>query len=221
MSNYYLELAQISLDKNQNLPRVYTFKFAEKDFIGLNTVFAPIVYEDTFFFIEHLPILLEGNFLEIGCGTGLISVNAALNGFDKVVAIDINPDAVIAAKLNAVLHQVDEKMAIFVSNVFDNIKNMNFDIIFWNAPFIHHTESELSLIEKSVMGNYIDGIAKYIATAKSFLKPDGRVLLGFSSTCGDINLLNTICEQHGASLHLMAKKEIEEIEVELFEIKYQ
>lgn len=217
----YLALAQIALDKNKELPRVYTFTFNEQDFIGLNTVFAPIVYEDTFFFIEHLPVLLAGNFLEIGCGTGIISVNAALNGFDKVVAIDINPDAVIAAKLNAVLHQVDMKMDIFVSNVFDNIENVNFNIIFWNAPFIHHTENELSFIEKSVMGNYIDGIAKYIATAKSFLQPEGRVLLGFSSTCGDIDLLNTICEQHGASLNLIAKKEIEEIEVELFEVKYK
>lgn len=217
----YLELAQIALDKNKELPRVYTFTFNEQDFIGLNTVFAPIVYEDTFFFIEHLPILSQGHFLEIGCGTGLISVNAAKNGFDKVVAIDINPDAVRAAKLNAVLHHVEQKMDIFVSNVFDNIENTRFDIIFWNAPFLHQTAETLSFIEKSVMGNYLEGIAKYIATAKSFLTADGKVLLGFSSTCGDIDLLNEICETYGASLHLIAKKGIEEIEVELFEVKYQ
>ena len=220
MTNY-LALAQIAIDKNKELPRVYTFKFNEQDFIGLNTVFAPIVYEDTFFFIEHLPILPQGHLLEIGCGTGLIAVNAAKKGFDKVVAIDINPDAVMAAKLNAVLHQVETKMDIFLSNVFDAIENVKFDVIFWNAPFIHETEKELSFIEKSVMGNYIDGIAKYIATAKSFLKPAGQVLLGFSSTCGDIDLLNAICQTHGASLHLIAKKGIEEIEVELFDVKYQ
>ena len=217
----FLELAYIAMDKNKKLPRVYTFQFKEKDYIGLNTVFSPIVYEDTFFFLQHIPIVQGGSFLEIGCGTGIISVNAAASGYEKVVATDINPDAIIAAKLNAVLHQVETKMDIFVSNIFQYIKPSLYNVIFWNAPFIHHQKEGLSLIEKSVMGNYTEGISTYISTAKSFLAPKGRVFLGFSSTCGDLDLLREICAQSQADLSLLATQVIEEIEVEFFEIVYR
>ncbi len=56
-----------------------------------------------------LQLLLErepGSFLDIGCGSGVLSVAAAKLGFDPVVAVDREPAAVEATQRNAVANGV-------------------------------------------------------------------------------------------------------------------
>ena len=72
--NKYIPAVQKYLDANKSLDKVYTFEYEGKFFIGMNTVFSPFVFEDTYFFAKHLPSQANGEFLEIGCGTGLISI---------------------------------------------------------------------------------------------------------------------------------------------------
>jgi ribosomal protein L11 methyltransferase len=57
-----------------------------------------------------LAFLLElerGSLLDIGCGSGVLSVAAAKLGFDPVIAIDREPAAVDAARRNAEANQVE------------------------------------------------------------------------------------------------------------------
>lgn len=79
--------------------------------------------------------------LEIGTGTGLISVVCALHGADKVVATDINPAAIANAKYNAAM--LAEEMPIEVRTVstkspsaFSVIKpGEKFHLIISNPPW--------------------------------------------------------------------------------------
>ena len=217
-----LELTFDYLKKNEELPRAYTFDFNNQTFIGLNTVFSPVIFRDTFFFATQMPITVGGAFLEIGCGTGLISTYVVLNGFERSLATDINPEAVKNARLNALLHGIEHKMTAFVSDIFDSIKNGDvhqFDAIFWNVPFINKKEPD-SFLEQSVFGDYDLGISKYIADAKSFLTENGRVFVGFSSTRGDVSLLEAICRKNNSNLSLVAHHAIDDIRLELYEITY-
>lgn len=50
--------------------------------------------------------------LDVGCGTGILGIAAALMGAARVVGIDNDPDAVAAATDNVVLNGVDEQMAV-------------------------------------------------------------------------------------------------------------
>jgi release factor glutamine methyltransferase len=222
MTNY-LQLTHENIKRNQALPFLHTFEFNQRTFIGLNTVFSPIIFQDTFFFTNHLPIKIGGSFLEIGCGTGLIAVNAAINGFQKVVGADINPAAVLNTKLNTVLNKMEERMTVLESDVFDGIDPHlfpAFDVIFWNLPFINEGNTAVSDLEKSVFTNYSIALEKYIASAKQKLTKDGQVFIGFSSSCGDMDLLNEICQKNNATLILIARKTMKDIDVELFEIEY-
>lgn len=217
-----LELTFDYLKKNEELPRAYTFDFDNRTFIGLNTVFSPVIFRDTFFFATQIPITLGGAFLEIGCGTGLISTYAVLNGFDRSLAMDINPEAVKNAKLNALLHDIEHKMTSYVSDIFGAVKpdaDNRFDAIFWNVPFINKKEPD-SFLEQSVFGDYDIGISKYIAEAKSFLTENGRVFVGFSSTRGEIDLLESICRKNNSHLSLVAHEGIDDIRLELYEVIY-
>ncbi len=55
--------------------------------------------EDSWLISRHIP-KFEGNVLEIGCGTGIISIHLAQRGH-QVTAIDLNPKAIQATIFNA------------------------------------------------------------------------------------------------------------------------
>ena len=54
--------------------------------------------EDSWLMSRHIP-KFKGSVLEIGCGSGIISIHLAQRG-NQVTAIDINPKAVEATKFN-------------------------------------------------------------------------------------------------------------------------
>ncbi|MBT4059922.1 MAG: biotin--[acetyl-CoA-carboxylase] ligase [Euryarchaeota archaeon] len=107
------------------------------------TVYPP--REDSELLDIALANLGEGNgrkFLEIGCGSGVISIAAAKRGWD-VSACDINPFAVAATKGNATRNnaQVSTIEGGLTSElVFTNSATIEsqgpFDVIVWNLPYL-------------------------------------------------------------------------------------
>jgi len=71
-------------------------------------------------------------FLELGAGTGIISILAAKKGA-TVYASDISSKAVENVKLNAAKNNV--QINIFTSDLFKNIPDMQFDYIIINPPY--------------------------------------------------------------------------------------
>lgn len=99
----------------------------------------PEVFHPGFFFstklllqyISKLP--LKGKrFLELGCGSGLISIAAAKKGA-LVTASDINRVAVEYLKKNALQNKV--KVDVIESDLFQNIIKQPFHIIAINPPY--------------------------------------------------------------------------------------
>jgi len=222
--NKYGFLVQEYLNANKSLDRVYTFEYEGKWFIGMNTVFSPLVFEDTYFFAKHIPSKPNDQFLEIGCGTGFISILKALDG-SYVTATDINIDAISNTRMNAILHSVEQKICVIYSDVFDSINSLStFDIIFWNPPFIFSHFNLNTLLEKSVFDFDYSSIRKFLNCFAGYLKPDGRVFLGFSSTSGDFECLSNICKEREITLRLIAQSFLdgnayeEQFSLELYEL---
>lgn len=57
--------------------------------------------------LELLPLLPRGPLLDLGCGSGVLSVAAARLGFGPITAFDLDPLAVAAAAANAVANGVE------------------------------------------------------------------------------------------------------------------
>ena len=208
MNNHHT-IVQQYLDKNTSLDRVYTFQYREKWFIGINTVFSSYIFEDTYFFAEHIPSIFNDKFLEIGCGTGFISVIKALNG-SRVTATDINLDALTNIKMNAILHSVEQNISVLYSDIFDSLRTSDtFDTIFWNAPFIFSEIQPATLLESSVFDFKYLSIRKFIVGFKKHLKKSGRAFLGFSSTSGNFSYLSNICTESNVTLKLLAQSFLE------------
>lgn len=58
--------------------------------------------------------------IDYGCGSGILGVGALLLGAKQVLAVDIDPQAVLATRQNAKLNGVEDKMLVFLPEEFKN-----------------------------------------------------------------------------------------------------
>jgi len=81
--------------------------------------------------------LLSYSVLDLGTGTGILAIGAALLGAERVLAVDNNPLAVRTATLNVKLNELEERIEVrecLAENIIDTpsdllIANIHFDII--------------------------------------------------------------------------------------------
>lgn len=120
-------------------------------------------------------------FLEIGCGSGAVSILAASMGW-KVSTCDINPFAVAATKGNMAESKLDAEIKEGGIGPDDFPFKGNFDMIVWNLPYIPHTEitevlgpmEEASLVDTDRLGLGHRMLRSIISN--QLLAPNGRIL---------------------------------------------
>lgn len=158
---------------------------------GLDMAEDPEVYppsEDSILLTESLDIRIGEKVLEIGTGSGIVSIQCALNGAD-VVCGDINPRAVALARRNAAANGVD--INVKETDVYSNIEG-RFDTIVFNLPYLPvEDEGELA---KAWSGGP-DGLGplpRLLEGAPEHLLPDGRVVVVVSSLMDRAGLDKTL-----------------------------
>lgn len=152
---------------------------------------------------EMLPRV--GSFLEIGCGAGLIAVSSALAGCDRVVASDINSDAVRNTSLNVRRHGVGDRVEVVRSDLFESLDPAErFDMIFWSSNYVlAPADYEYQSVHERA---YVDaGYAthrRFLAEARRWLTPTGSIVLHFSDR-GDMAALLRIAGECGHGLRAL------------------
>jgi len=148
------------------------------------TVYPP--REDTRLMIDSLmrPVNGSRRALEIGSGSGAVTISLAEKGWN-VTAIDVNPMAVAATRVNTQDRGGYEINCIEGS--FDEINLLRegmFDLIVWNLPYIEIPSDPPSLeaIEECSMidtgsGGWASELRAYLMANPSMLSPDGAVVL--------------------------------------------
>tara|TARA_B100000579_G_scaffold365377_1_gene324696 strand:- start:363 stop:923 length:561 start_codon:yes stop_codon:yes gene_type:complete len=136
--------------------------------------------EDSWMVCNYLPNEL-GSALEIGCGSGILSIHLAKKG-NQVTSIDINPKAVKATIFNAKQNQVE--IEVLEGNMFDKVKGRKFDFIVCNPPYLPPTDKyddpELALaVEGGPTGS--EFTIEFLSKADKYLKENGNVYLIVSS----------------------------------------
>lgn len=217
----YLAAQKDLLARNKLINEPYTFTVLEHAFIGLPNVFSPKACGENGFFVEKVPINSGDIVLEVGAGTGFFPIFAVLKGAQRVIATDISSDAIKNIIENAKLHGMESQILAAQSDVFNEIpEDLKFDVIYWNIPFTPTMEKDLTLLDLMVFDPENKFLERYLADSAAFLKPNGRLFLGYSSTHGDVAKMKEIAKRNHWNVELVAQKGNEDtIIVELYEFK--
>jgi release factor glutamine methyltransferase len=162
----------------------------------------PQVFHPGFFFstrlllnyIKQLPLQGKG-FLELGCGSGLISIYAAKEGA-IVTATDINPIAVEFLQKNS--RQNKTELTIIRSDLFKNIPEQLFDIIAINPPYYKKqptTAKEYAWF-CGENGEYFSGLFNNLA---NYIHVNSEILMVLFEGC-DMEMIENLAAQNGFNL---------------------
>ena len=109
-----------------------------------NKVFSPRIDVEIFVQAIRGIIKKDSKILELGTGTGAISIALAKNYKNiSILATDINKFAIKIAKKNSEINKVDKIIDFKESNWFSNIKDNKYDFIITNPPYIPKENSSI------------------------------------------------------------------------------
>jgi release factor glutamine methyltransferase len=117
--------------------------------------------------------------LDLGTGSGIGAVFAARRGW-SVVAVDINPEAVRCARINALLNNGDERIDVRLGDLFEPVQGRVFDLVLFNPPF--HRGVPRDNLDHAWRGQHV--FERFAAGLEGMLASDGYALLTLS-TDGD------------------------------------
>lgn len=125
--------------------------------------------------------------LDIGCGSGVISIIAAQRNAKKVTAIDTNSDCLENAKINTTRYNLEGNITIKQSDLFNNVSD-KFDIIVANLPIIDRAWSKT---REDITNTYDRLLNEY----RDHLNDNGFLLLSYASF-GDLDYIKDQFNQH-------------------------
>lgn len=139
--------------------------------------------EDSYLLQNYVEQFVYGSVLDLGTGSGIQAVSAALkNEVTQVLAVDINPAALIEAEKRAIIFDVADKIDFLHSDLFESVEGV-FDWILFNTPYL---PSEGEVDEASWAGGETGGeiIRRFLKDARDYLTSDGSILMIYSSQSG-------------------------------------
>lgn len=139
--------------------------------------------DDSLMFADFLLEYIKNQktMLEIGCGSGFLSIVAAKLGL-KVDSVDINKTALENTKENADRNKVS--LNIYKSDLFSNV-NKRFDLIVFNPPYLKESDIDMYLSEeeKNTLAN-TETVKRFLNNAKKYLNKNGKILVLLSDLSG-------------------------------------
>ena len=182
--------------------RMYSYK-------GIHLEVPPQVFHPGFFFSTKLLLryiskehLSQKSLLELGAGSGLLSIYAAKKGAN-VVATDINPISVECIRANAKENTVD--IRTIQSDVFHNISQQQFDFILVNPPYYKKNPSSLSDYAW-YCGEQGEYFQKLFQNLGSYIHEGSKVLMVLCDGC-DLEMIKTMALKKNFNLKCVHKKE--------------
>ena len=190
----------------------------------LPNVFAPTYTPVTELFTSWIPYPVGGTLLEMGSGTGVTAVSAALAGCLRVTALDISSAAVQNTQRNAERHGVADRVDVRHSDLFDALSaGERFDLIYWNSNFVEAPSDfvNASDLHHAFFDPGYETHHRYLLQAPYHLSERGRLLLGFSEL-GSWEHLRTACDAAGLTAEVLRAQRCQletSIEFQLVELR--
>lgn len=150
-----------------------TVSVCGQEFIVLKNVYDTST--DTELMADEVNINKKQTFVEIGCGTGAVSLligKRAKSG----IGVDINPAAVKNANLNKKIIGVSN-VKFILSDIFDKVKG-KFDVVICNPPYSPYKPADEVEMMFWDEGNSMK--IRFFNQVGNYLKPQGLVYFGWA-----------------------------------------
>lgn len=163
-----------------------------REFVLLPGVFPP--YLDSALMVRSMHIEPSDAVLDVGSGTGIIAVFAALKA-QRVVATDINPAAVESIRANARRHGLEDRLTSVQAGLFPADGESTFNVVTFNPPYTDHPAADVA--EQSVWDPGHVTVRRFLSGVGGILKPGGRFYLGWADFA-DLDFIEGLMTEHGA-----------------------
>ena len=156
--------------------------------------------------IRETPVVKDKRVLEIGTGSGLLSLCALQAGASYVVATDVNPNAVANARYNVKEFGAEDRFEVRQVSRSDRgafaviRTDERFDVIISNPPWVDRKPGQIedyALYDESflLMRTLFDGLPEHLI-------PGGKALLAYGSVSG-IRMLYKLTAEKGYEIRVI------------------
>ncbi|HLJ88240.1 MAG TPA: methyltransferase [Candidatus Angelobacter sp.] len=176
-------------------------------FVLVPEVQNPVVFRSGAFFARMIagiePAVEGASALDMGTGSGICGVFAARRGH-RVVAIDINPEAVRCARVNVLLNRLEGRVEVRQGDLFSPVQGEQFDLVFFNPPFFRGEPKPDDLFD--ISWRSINVFERFANGLRAVLKPGGRALV-LLSTDGDPQGMLTALRHQGFDIQKLIDRD--------------
>jgi release factor glutamine methyltransferase len=174
------------------------------------TVFNPRLHFSSRFFAEYIQrggvVSRTDRVLDVGTGSGLLAISAALAGAGQVTAVDLNPAAVLAARANAGMYALAARVRVVQGDMFEPVTGERFDLIVCNPPYLRGEPTSPGLLAY-MAGDDFGWLRKFSQGAAGHLNPGGRCLLVLADST-DLAAVLGIFRQSGWRVRPIAERDL-------------
>lgn len=148
---------------------------------------------------------------DVCTGSGVIAVHSAWRGARKVVALDINPNAIRATKENALRYGLAPVIEPRLSDVFSALRpGETFDVVTMNPPMTPHDEEKKDCAEKTTWDEELYLHKQFFGALPGVLKKSGRAYITQTSF-GAITEVRSLAEQAGYNIREIGKTVVDDL----------
>jgi len=168
-------------------------------------VFPPHLTLSTKILLDFInPLELENKtFLELGCGSGIISLLASKKGA-KVTSTDINIIALDFLKESANKNQLE--LTIIESNLFENLTEHSFDYIIINPPY--YPKNPKNIKEQAwFCGTNFDYFEALFTQLPNYKIESNSIYMILSEDC-ELDKIKAIAKKNNLSMKCVSQKSV-------------
>jgi SAM-dependent methyltransferase len=114
--------------------------------------------------------------LDLGCGTGVLGLRAAVGGSD-VVAVDINDQCVEATRFNAALNELGDRVTVLERDLKTLDLSQRFDLVLCNPPFFPVPIGSLGFTAGEAGLDGLEVVRQVVERLPDQLAPGGEALM--------------------------------------------
>lgn len=195
----------------RRLDRTVFERIRDLDLVVPRGVFNPVLFRTGRYFAEFIadsarcdpalfPAAVDSRALDCTTGSGAQALMLARRGF-LVTAVDLNPDAVRAARTNAILNGLEDRVHVVEGDLFGPVDGSRFDLVVCAPPLFRGDPStgfDQSWRSPDFLERFAEGLS-------SVLAPKGSALALFT-TDGDQDGFLGALERHDFDVTVESRK---------------